>query len=273
MVYQDCALFPHLSVRENIVFGLKVRRVPRSGWQKRMEQVTSLIKINHLLDRNPAKLSGGEKQKVALARALAIQPPLLLLDEPLSSLDPDARESLRQELKQIQEELNITVIHVTHDFEEALMLGKHMAVIGEGQIQQTGTPESIFRQPDSEFVARFTLARNIFSGVVESQEGGYDLFRTGKLELLTTAKKAGHVQACIRPDEIEINSSVHRPGFTNSLLGTILRIEKKGVLSQLIVNVPPDICCLVPSVRLAELGLTIGQTVSLNINPDAVHVF
>jgi ABC-type Fe3+/spermidine/putrescine transport system ATPase subunit len=273
MVYQDCALFPHLSVRDNIIFGLKVRRFPKPDWQKAMGEVASLVKINHLLDRKPINLSGGEKQKVALARALAIKPPLLLLDEPLSALDPDTRENLRQELKQIQEELNITVIHVTHDFEEALTLGKHLAVIGEGQIKQSGTPDEIFRKPNSEFVARFTLSRNIFSGEIRSPKGELGVFRSGNLELKTTATKMGKVQACIRPDEIKLSFGDSGIAAPNQLSGTVTRIEKRGALSQVIIAVPSEITCQVPSLWLAEMGLTTEQNVNITISPDAVHVF
>jgi ABC-type sugar transport system ATPase subunit len=155
LVYQDCALFPHMSVAENINFGLRVRRKTVAEINTERKWIVDLLGLGPLLSRKPNNLSGGEKQKVSLARSLVIRPRLLLLDEPLSALDWQVRQDLQQELKRLHQILGITVIHVTHDFEEALALGGHMAVIEGGQIKQTGTPEEIFRQPGSEFVARF----------------------------------------------------------------------------------------------------------------------
>jgi molybdate transport system ATP-binding protein len=156
IVYQDCALFPHMSVAENIVFGLRVRG--KSAVEIRAEQkwIVDLLDLGALLSRQPATLSGGEKQKVSLARSLVVRPRLLLLDEPLSALDWQIKEDLQTELKRLHQLLGITVIHVTHDFEEALALGGHMAVMERGQIRQTGTPREIFSRPGSEFVAHFS---------------------------------------------------------------------------------------------------------------------
>jgi len=129
MVYQDCALFPHLSAANNITFGLKLRKKSAVDIRKKLAEMATLVKVEHLLDRKPDRLSGGEKQKVALARSLILEPHLLLLDEPLSALDPDTRERLQYELKQIHRRLGITIVHVTHDFEETFSSGKHVAVI------------------------------------------------------------------------------------------------------------------------------------------------
>lgn len=161
IVYQDSALFPHLSVADNIVFGLKVRR-SAGDIERQLNDMAALVKVGHLLGRKPQSLSGGEKQKVALARSLIVKPQLLLLDEPFSALDPETRESLRWELRRIHAEFGTSMIQVTHDFEEALLLGKHAALVGEGQLKQVGTPEDIFRHPNSEFVAGFTMMKNVF---------------------------------------------------------------------------------------------------------------
>jgi len=169
-VYQDYVLFPHLSVRENIAFGLRRGKVGKKEAQDRVEWVVGLLGVSHLLDRKPDTLSGGEQQKVALARALIVSPEVLLLDEPVSALDPQTREGVQHELRQIHDRMQTTVIHVTHDFEEAIALGDRIAVLGEGRIQQVGTAEQVFRQPNSEFVARFAMARNIFAGEVVDGE-------------------------------------------------------------------------------------------------------
>ncbi len=273
MVYQDCALFPHLSVAENIAFGLRVRHIAVKSIKKELDEIASLIEIDHLMDRKPGKLSGGEKQKVALARALAIRPPLLLLDEPLSALDPETREGLQLELKRIHHALDITVIHVTHDFDEALVLGKHIAVIGAGKIIQVGTPEEIFRTPNSEFVARFTMMRNILSGVLLPQNDGANVFHSGNLELITTTRKEGARHACIRPDDITLSPDPSLLDSPNSFTGTITRTEERGVAVHVIVDLPPDICCLVTRRKFDEMGLTIGQRVRVIFNPDFIHVF
>ena len=273
MVYQDCALLPHLSVAENIVFGLKVRRVANGEIKRKLAEIVSIIKVEHLLERKPGKLSGGEKQKVALARALATSLRLLLLDEPLSSLDPESREMLQQELKRLHRELGITVIHITHDFDEALLLGKHIAVIGEGGIRQAGTPEEVFRRPSSEFVARFTRMRNIFAGKISGQTGDGSVFRTDGMELVTTSRKTGATHACIRPDDIDISTSLASHPAPNSFIGTITRIDEVGMAYHIFVNVPPEVCCLVTRRSFREMGLTVGKKVQIHFAPDSVHIF
>lgn len=273
MVYQDCALFPHLSVAENIVFGLRVRRVSPQIINKEISEVASLVAVSHLMDRKPGKLSGGERQKVALARALAIRPRLLLLDEPLSALDPEGREGLQRELKRIHRELNITVIHVTHDFDEALLLGKHIAVIGEGSIRQVGTPEEVFRQPTSEFVARFTMMRNVLSGELVLRSEGTSIFRSGSMEMDITANKDGVKHACIRPDDIYLSTDLSFQDGPNSFMGKVTRIEDRGTTFHVIVSIPPDICCVVERRGFNKMGLTIGQNVKIAFNADAVHTF
>ncbi|MDD5702627.1 MAG: ATP-binding cassette domain-containing protein, partial [Dehalococcoidales bacterium] len=161
LVYQDHALFPHLSVSENILFGLKMRRKSVKEMRGVLNWLTELLDIANLLDRRPETLSGGERQKVSLARALSTSPQVLLLDEPLSALDPETREEVQEELQNLHGALKNTIVHVTHDFQEAMALGDRVAVIGEGRLKQVGTPEQIFRTPESVFVARFALVRNI----------------------------------------------------------------------------------------------------------------
>jgi ABC-type Fe3+/spermidine/putrescine transport system ATPase subunit len=273
MVYQDCALFPHISVAENIMYGLKLRHLSGGTIAKELDEMASLFDIGPLLNRKPGKLSGGEKQKVALARALIIKPRLLLLDEPLSSLDPETREGMQKELKRIHSNLGITVIHVTHDFEEALLLGKHLAVIGKGSVRQTGTPEEIFRHPNSEFVARFTMMRNILPGELVCESENTNIFRSGNLELFTAAQKETVSHACIRPDDIEISvdiSPVHSP---NTFIGFVSGIEDRGMSFHIIVNLPQEVCCVIPRSKFREMGLALGQTVKITFSPESVHVF
>jgi ABC-type Fe3+/spermidine/putrescine transport system ATPase subunit len=273
MVYQDCALFPHLSVAENILFGLRVRHGTRIAMNKALGEVASLVRVRHLLDRKPGKLSGGEKQRVALARALAIRPRLLMLDEPLSALDPENREALQLELKRIQAELNVTVIHVTHDFDEAMVLGKHIAVIGDGSIRQVGTPDDIFRRPDSLFVARFAMMRNVLPGDLIRRSDGVSTFRSGGMELVTSSPRETASHACIRPEDIDISTDPARQVGRNRFTGRVARIEDRGMAVHLVVDVPPEISCIVPRRTLTETQITAGQEIGIGFDVGAVHLF
>jgi molybdate/tungstate transport system ATP-binding protein len=160
IVYQDSALFPHLTVRQNITFGLRYRKTNPIRSQKKFDFLIDVLRLDHLLQRTVAHLSGGEKQRVALARALVVEPALLLLDEPLSALDPNFREEIRDILKDLHFNTGVTVLMVTHDFAEARYLGQRIAVINQGRIEQIGSPEEIFRRPTTPFTARFVSMHN-----------------------------------------------------------------------------------------------------------------
>lgn len=162
-VFQDYALFPHMNVQENIEYGLRVHRVPKSERQERVRWALRTVRLENLGERKPAQLSGGQRQRIALARAIVVQPKVLLLDEPLGALDLKLREEMQVELKEIQRELGITFIFVTHDQAEALSLSDRVAVFSEGNIVQLGSPQDIYRHPQSSFVAGFVGSSTIFS--------------------------------------------------------------------------------------------------------------
>ena len=273
IVYQDHALFPHLSVAENIIFGLRLHRQRHQQLTQTLNWLSDLLGIAHLLDRSPDTLSGGERQKVALARALSIKPQVLLLDEPLSALDPESREGVQQELRRIHNQLKVTTIHVTHDFEEAVALGERIAVLGEGGIKQVGTPEQIFRQPDSEFVARFAMARNIFAGEVVERDDGNTVFRTEGTELIVVTDLRGKLHASVRPEDILISAEPLRSSARNSFCGTVTSITDKGSTLYLTVTLPPDFICLVTRRSFEEMGLAQGQEVYITFKASAVHIF
>ncbi|MEU4567913.1 ABC transporter ATP-binding protein [Micromonospora sp. NPDC023956] len=155
MVFQSYALFPHLTVAENIAFGLEVRDVPRSAARERARAAAETVGCAELLGRRPGQLSGGERQRVALARALVREPDVFLLDEPLSNLDQALRVEMRAELRALHDRLGATMVHVTHDQTEALVLADRIAVLRDGRVEQVGTPEEVWRRPASVFVARF----------------------------------------------------------------------------------------------------------------------
>lgn len=155
MVFQSYALFPHLTVAENIVFGLKVRRLPRTDRDARLKRVAAMVGLDHLLSRRPAQLSGGQRQRVALARAIAAEHPICLMDEPLSNLDAKLRHEMRVEIRALQRRLGMTVIYVTHDQIEAMSMADRVVVLHQGRVAQQGTPEEIYARPANAFVARF----------------------------------------------------------------------------------------------------------------------
>ena len=161
-VFQDYALFPHMSVLENVAYGLRVRGIGRRERQERARRALASVRLEQMGDRRPAQLSGGQRQRVALARATVVQPKVLLLDEPLGALDLKLREQMQVELKQIQRELGITFIFVTHDQEEALTLSDRVAVFNDGRIEQLGTPAELYERPVSRFVADFVGTSNLF---------------------------------------------------------------------------------------------------------------
>ena len=169
MVFQSYALFPHLTVADNVAFGLKVRKLSKADVRRRVGQALELVQLSHLGDRYPRQLSGGQQQRVALARAVAIEPDILLLDEPLAALDLKLRQELQVEIKRVQQALNITTLYVTHDQGEALSLSDRIAVMNQGRVEQLGDPLSLYRHPASRFVANFLGRTNLID--VEVIEG------------------------------------------------------------------------------------------------------
>ncbi|NOZ27625.1 MAG: ABC transporter ATP-binding protein [Chloroflexi bacterium] len=172
MVFQSYAIFPHLSVFENIAYGLKIKKLSRSEIEQKVAQVLELTELTGLENRAPNQLSGGQQQRVALARALVMEPKVLLLDEPLSNLDAKLREQMRTELRRIQKTLGITSVYVTHDQIEAMTLSDRIVVMNEGRIEQIGSPQVIYRQPATAFVADFIGRTNFMRGRVTGIEDG-----------------------------------------------------------------------------------------------------
>jgi molybdopterin-binding protein len=273
IIYQDHALFPHLSVKENIVFGLKVKKTAHSEVEKALDQVVNLLGIKSLLHRRPSTLSGGERQKVAMARALCVKPDVLLLDEPLSALDPQTREEVQHDLRQLQRSLHLTALHVTHDFEEAIALGDRIAVIGDGEIKQAGIPEEIFRRPNSEFVARFAMSRNIFQGIVENSHDGNYLFNTGGTKFVIASNNISATHAIVRPEDILISLEPLRSSARNTFIGEIARIIDKGSTLFVTVSLPPEVSVLITRNSFKELNLDIGMKVYITFQSSSIHTF
>ena len=210
MVFQNYAIFPHMTVRENVEYGLKLRKENKESMKKKVDEMLHVVKIEEYQDRLPERLSGGQQQRVALARAIVITPSVLLMDEPLSNLDAKLRIEMRSAIKDIQKHVGITTVYVTHDQEEALAVSDRIAVMKNGVIQQVGSPVSIYTRPYNVFVATFIGHSNLFYATIKI-EGNYTylLFRCGyklKMDNLLDVKDGDEVIVGIRPEEFFVNS-------------------------------------------------------------------
>lgn len=273
IVYQDYSLFPHLSVEENIAFGLKLRKCPKAAIKEKVNVIAEIVGVTHLLERKPQTLSGGEQQKVALARALVTEPEVLLLDEPLSALDPETKEMMQQELREVHRRTKVTIIHVTHDFEEAIALGHRVAVLNNGCIAQIGAPEEILRQPNSEFIAHFALSRNIFTGEAEEGEDGHACVDVGGIKLRVITESRSKVRLSLRPEDIIISKEPLHSTARNCFQGVVSDIAYRGAVVYVTVNVPPNFICLITRQSFEELELRKGVRVWITFKASAVHVF
>jgi ABC-type sugar transport system ATPase subunit len=271
--YQKYTLYRHLPVRDNISFGLISRFKTQKEIDEAVDRVIELLNLQNLLDKRPWALSGGESQKICLARAIAIRPDLLLLDEPLGSVDAESREVTERELKDTHHRLGLTTIHVTHDFEEAIALGDRIAVMIGGSIVQVGTPDDVFHRPNSEAVARFLMTRNIFDGEVQDGPDGQSFFFLDGKKLTVTTTLRGKRQASVRPEDIIIVPESTDPNAINSLQGTITRISDRGSTAYIWIDVPPEFICLVLRPSLKEMGLKEGQRINIRLNSSAINIF
>lgn len=213
MVFQNYAIFPHMSVKDNVAFGLTMRKIPPKEMDKQVDEILKIVKIDHLRDRMPAKLSGGQQQRVALARAIVIHPEVLLMDEPLSNLDAKLRVEMRNAIKNIQRQINITTVYVTHDQEEALAVSDRIAIMYNGIIQQIGTPKTIYQRPVNTFVSSFIGLSNFIDAHIEKKEPGAAqiVFANGycvRMDNLSEVAKNGQkVIVAVRPEEFVMQTA------------------------------------------------------------------
>ncbi|PRD42695.1 Fe3+/spermidine/putrescine ABC transporter ATP-binding protein [Phyllobacterium phragmitis] len=228
MVFQAYALFPNMTVAQNVAFGLRVSKKPKTEIDATVAEMLDLIRLGHLGDRYPYQLSGGQQQRVALARALATKPQVLLLDEPLSALDAKIRVSLRQEIRAIQQKLGITTIFVTHDQEEALSISDRIVVVSEGRAEQIGSPFDIYNRPASRFVASFVGTLNVLEGKVDDAEAGVvdlDGNRITLAQPLSGYKKGEMLALALRPEAVTIG---RQNGHDTAVEGTINDVHFLG---------------------------------------------
>jgi spermidine/putrescine ABC transporter ATP-binding subunit len=235
-VFQNYALWPHMTVFDNLAFGLRLRRIAKSEIKKRVDEVLELVRLSGFAERYPRQLSGGQQQRIALARALVIQPRVLLLDEPLSNLDAQLREEMRFEIRELQKSLGITAVYVTHDQAEALVLSDRIAVMHDGVITQIGTPEQIYNQPNNRFVAGFIGLSSFVEGTVtqlESETTYATVTTNDDLDIRVPGNDLSlnqKVTLAIRPEHITLrhDASVAVPENANLLKGEVVRAAYLG---------------------------------------------
>lgn len=271
-VPQDYVLFPHLSLRENIAFSLSLRHVPGAEANARVGELAELLNISHLLERRPRTLSGGEQQRGALARALAPHPSLLLLDEPLSALDEGTRAELTPALSRLSRELGTTIIHVCHNFEEALQLGDRIAILRGGRILQVGPPAEVFRRPDSAFVARFVGAENLFPVSSQTTAPLTVTLAVGPKLRVERLPAGSQLLATIRPEEIVLLPAGASAPDCNTFPATLAHLEDRGRTVRLhLTGALPLIAGLTPQ-AFRQLGVSPGSALQVHCPPAAVHL-
>ena len=271
LVYQDQSLFPHMTVQANIAYPLKSRRMPAEHAAKEVLKLAQNTGVVDLLDRYPGTLSGGEMQRVALARALATKPRCLLLDEPLSSLDTQARTQMRGLLRELHRQ-GKTVVHVTHDYEEAVSLATQVGIMEDGTIVQTGNPTDVFHHPKSEFIARFTGIRNVFKGRISAAEGGVSRFDTGPLSFMIAAD--GHVgPGCVilRTEDITLSRSSMDTSAQNSFPGVVTDVAGARLGMEVTIDIGVDIIALITPGSVQRLDLYCGQLVWVSFKATAAR--
>ncbi len=271
-VYQDYMLFPHLNVQENIIFALNIKKMPHYLINEKLAQMACLLNIESLLKRYPSTLSGGEQQRVAIARALICEPEVLLLDEPLSALDPRSKEIFQQELKNIHQQIKTTTIHITHDFNEALVLADRIGIMHEGKIVQVGNTKDIFLKPMTQFVAEFVGMKNIYNAEI-AYKLSEKYARIDNIYLRVVTELKGNVRVAIRPEDIIIASKSFSSSAQNILNARIIEIVPNGSFDNIILDAGITMVAMITRRSLNELDLKEGQEVFAVFKTTAVHVF
>ena len=278
-VFQTYALFPFMTVWENVAFGLKYQKASREETRQRVDEALELVRMGSFAKRKPAQLSGGQQQRVALARALVLRPSVLLLDEPLGALDAKLRKQLQLELRAMQREVGITFVYVTHDQEEALTMSDQIAVLAEGRVEQIGPPQEIYSAPATTFVAGFLGAANIFDADVLETAGGFAscaALGTRLVAAVDDSQVSGAAAIVIRPERISLQDPADPvPAGSNLIDGTVKHVVYLGNCTQVHVEVgaPEELVVEVPN-RSGPQSVThtAGQKVNCLCTHDAVRV-
>lgn len=277
MVFQNYAIFPHLTVKQNVEYGLKLRKPSKSEMEKKVSDILKVVQIEQFKDRLPERLSGGQQQRVALARAIVIHPSVLLMDEPLSNLDAKLRIEMRSAIREVQKEVGITTVYVTHDQEEALAISDRIAVMKDGVVQHVGTPKEIYTRPKNVFVSTFIGHSNLYKGTIEIKDGitfvKFEKGYTVKMDNLKSGIKNGQkVVIAVRPEEFIIsNKGLLTKVKTATFLGRYTNYEiifdsNELLEGQAAIELSQDI-------GTAERIYDEGDSLFLEVNPKKINVF
>jgi len=272
-VPQDYMLFPHMTVEENVEFGLKMKNMSAVERKRAVDEILELLSLTNLRRRFPETLSGGEKQKTALARALVTKPKVLLLDEPLSALDVNTQKILRNELKNLHEKLGITTVHVTHNHFEAYTLAERLAVMKDGKIVQVGSPNEVFRKPKDNFIARFVGFENLYEGKIVENHEGIAFIDIDGVKIEAVSNKTGKCTVGIRPDDIIVSKTPLKSSMRNVLKGKISDYIDMGSLVNIIIKVNEvPFVVLITKRSFTEMKLERGKNVYIAFKASAVHI-
>lgn len=273
LVFQNSTLFPHMTVYDNIAYPLRRRNI-KTKIGRRVNELAEDFAVSHLLRAKPQTLSGGESQRVSLARAVASEPRCLLLDEPLSSLDTKSRSEMRALLRKIHRQGRHQIVHVTHDYTEAVSLATHVAVMEAGTIAQVGTVDEIFQHPKSDFVARFVGIKNFFKGrLQDSSDHGTNTrgFTSGSLSFsVLTDSPSGPGFVCVRSEDVTISHTASSTSARNNFEGTIVDIVPAGMGIEIIVDIGVEIAALLSAESAKALELGCGKKVWVSFKASAV---
>jgi ABC-type Fe3+/spermidine/putrescine transport system ATPase subunit len=276
MVFQNYAIFPNLTVGGNVAYGLKARSVAAADIERRVARALKLVHLDGYEERWPHQLSGGQLQRVAIARALVIEPEVLLLDEPLSNLDAKLRVEMRAEIRQLQQQLKITAIYVTHDQEEALAISDRIAVMQSGRLEQVGAPEAIYRTPATAFVAEFMGTTNLLTGTVAGREGELVRVQVGGQKFAARSADAApgaEITFSLRPEMLRLLAAgaAPPPGWA-AVSATVARIEFLGVLTRLSLRLADGALLHAATLDLLPEDVANGAPVALAYDPARVTV-
>ena len=267
MVFQNYAIFPHLSVADNVAYGLRARDAGAAEQKERTAEALALMQIENLADRMPSQLSGGQQQRVALARAIVIRPDVLLMDEPLSNLDAKLRLMMRTNIRRIQKELGITTIYVTHDQEEALAISDRIAVMQAGTVMQLGTPREIYTHPANTFVADFIGTSNFLTGKAEAES--FDVLGTLSFSGGLSSGYQGALKISVRPEDVGLVSPE-----SSALRGTVRRVTYLGTNDEYEIALADDLSLISKIYRTrGGQAYDIGDTVGITLEPAALTLY
>ena len=267
MVFQNYALFPHMTVRDNVAFGLKMRKTPRPELRRRVDEAMALVRLEDQASKLPAQLSGGQQQRVAIARAVVYEPPLVLMDEPLSNLDAQLRLAMRTEIRRLHQTLGLTTIYVTHDQEEALSMADRLVLLREGVVQQVGTPDDVYAHPANRYVAGFMGYRNMLEFDLESASGGSAVLASKDVRL--TGMTFGPIEskravAAIRPEDVVVDG----PG-PNRIQVTAEVVEYHGRELLILARLPAGEALYLRT----EQRFVAGDAITVSVPPERVLVY